>query len=133
MSHRERSFLAIDHHCTESCALQCSVRLFASRSHLVGCLAYSLPSALCPCRIVSSTGALDLKEIPKDLVVVGGGVIGLELGSVWCRLGSNVTVIEYTDTIVPTMDKDIRTAFQRTLKVLSLLRTSLPGLSMLAV
>lgn len=67
-------------------------------------------------RIVSSTGALDLKEIPKDLVVVGGGVIGLELGSVWCRLGSNVTVIEYTDTIVPTMDKDIRTAFQRTLK-----------------
>lgn len=71
------------------------------------------------CRIVSSTGALELKEIPKDLVVVGGGVIGLELGSVWSRLGSKVTVIEYTDSIVPTMDKDIRTAFQRTLKVLS--------------
>lgn len=50
---------------------------------------------------------------------MGGGVIGLELGSVWSRLGSKVTVIEYTDTIVPTMDKDIRTAFQRTLKVLS--------------
>ena len=55
------------------------------------------------CRIVSSTGALVLKEIPKHLVVIGGGYIGLEMGSVWSRLGSQVTVIEFLDRIVPTM------------------------------
>jgi NADPH-dependent 2,4-dienoyl-CoA reductase/sulfur reductase-like enzyme len=51
------------------------------------------------CRIVSSTGALSLKEVPKRLVVIGGGVIGLELGSVWQRLGAQVTVLEYLDHI----------------------------------
>ena len=55
------------------------------------------------CRIVSSTGALSLKEVPKRMVVIGGGVIGLELGSVWQRLGAEVTVLEYLDVIVATM------------------------------
>merc|ERR1719472_191006 len=49
--------------------------------------------------IVSSTGALDLKEVPKKMVVIGGGVIGLELGSVWARLGAEVTVVEFLGTI----------------------------------
>ncbi|KAK9812938.1 hypothetical protein WJX72_006048 [[Myrmecia] bisecta] len=66
-------------------------------------------------RIVSSTGALELKEVPKKLIVIGGGYIGLEMGSVWSRLGSQVTVVEFLDTIVPTMDGEIRKAFQRSL------------------
>lgn len=57
--------------------------------------------------IVSSTGALDLKKVPQTMIVVGGGVIGLELGSVWCRLGSDVTVIEFLDEILPGMDGEI--------------------------
>lgn len=59
-------------------------------------------------RIISSTGALELPEIPKHLVVIGGGYIGLELGSVWRRLGAKVTVIEFADSIVPAMDKDLQ-------------------------
>lgn len=55
------------------------------------------------CRIVSSTGALVLKEIPKSLIVIGGGYIGLEMGSVWARLGAKVTVVEFLDKIVPAM------------------------------
>mmetsp|Transcript_5041 Transcript_5041/g.10214 ORF Transcript_5041/g.10214 Transcript_5041/m.10214 type:complete len:465 (-) Transcript_5041:680-2074(-) len=66
--------------------------------------------------IVSSTGALSLKEVPKRMVVIGGGVIGLELGSVWRRLGSTVTVIEFLDRIVPGVDTEIASEFQRTLK-----------------
>lgn len=58
-------------------------------------------------RIVSSTGALDLAEVPQKLVVIGGGVIGLELGAVWRRLGSEVTVIEYLDRILPGMDGEL--------------------------
>ena len=65
--------------------------------------------------IVSSTGALDFQEVPKKLAVIGGGYIGLELGSVWNRLGSEVTVIEFTDTLVPTMDKDVAEIFHKTL------------------
>ena len=68
-----------------------------------------------PCRIVSSTGALKLKAVPETMVVVGGGVIGLEMGSVWSRLGSQVTVLEYLPNILPTVDGDVRKAFQRTL------------------
>jgi dihydrolipoamide dehydrogenase len=67
-------------------------------------------------RIVTSTGALELKEVPKHLVVIGGGVIGLEMGSVWGRLGAKVSVIEYTGGIVPGMDNDARKAFERSLK-----------------
>src|SRR5690606_35222976 len=55
-------------------------------------------------RVITSTEALKLKEIPKHLIVIGGGVIGLELGQVYKRLGSEVTVIEYLDRIIPTMD-----------------------------
>ncbi|PDT83905.1 dihydrolipoyl dehydrogenase [Sinorhizobium sp. BJ1] len=59
-------------------------------------------------RIVDSTGALSFSMVPEHLAVIGGGAIGLELGSVWRRLGSQVTVIEYLDVILPGMDKDIR-------------------------
>ena len=58
--------------------------------------------------IVDSTGALELPKVPKHMVVIGGGVIGLELGSVWRRLGAEVTVVEFLDQILPGMDKDIR-------------------------
>ena len=66
--------------------------------------------------IVSSTGALDFSKPPKELIVIGGGYIGLELSSVWKRLGSNVTVIEYLDHITPGMDKDIALEFLKILK-----------------
>ncbi|MGZ8370602.1 MAG: dihydrolipoyl dehydrogenase family protein, partial [Caulobacteraceae bacterium] len=66
-------------------------------------------------RIVDSTGALALPEVPKHLVVIGAGVIGLELGSVWRRLGAEVTVVEYLDRITPGMDSEVATAFQRSL------------------
>jgi dihydrolipoamide dehydrogenase len=59
-------------------------------------------------KIVSSTGALELKSVPKKLLVIGGGVIGLELGSVWRRLGSEVTVVEYLDAIMPGMDAEVQ-------------------------
>jgi dihydrolipoamide dehydrogenase len=64
-------------------------------------------------RILTSTGALALDHVPKRLAVVGGGYIGLELGSVWQRLGAKVTVIELLDRIVPTMDRELATALQR--------------------
>jgi dihydrolipoamide dehydrogenase len=63
--------------------------------------------------IVSSTGALELAKVPGTMVVVGGGVIGLELGSVWSRLGAKVTVVEYLDTILGGMDADISKQFLR--------------------
>jgi dihydrolipoamide dehydrogenase len=67
-------------------------------------------------RIVTSTGALELSTVPKHLVVIGAGVIGLELGSVWRRLGAEVTVIEFLDRIVPTLDGDVARDFQRILE-----------------
>jgi dihydrolipoamide dehydrogenase len=67
-------------------------------------------------KVVSSTGALALKEIPEKLVVIGGGYIGLEMGSVWGRLGSQVTVVEFGDAIVPSMDAEVRKSFQRSLE-----------------
>lgn len=67
-------------------------------------------------QIVSSTGALELSSVPKHLVVIGGGVIGLELGSVWRRLGAKVTVIEFLDRILPTMDGEVSKQFERILK-----------------
>ena len=66
--------------------------------------------------VVSSTGALELGKIPKTMVVIGAGVIGLELGSVYSRLGADVTVIEYLDVITPGMDAEIQKTFQRILK-----------------
>ncbi|MER9226691.1 dihydrolipoyl dehydrogenase [Mesorhizobium sp. M0664] len=65
--------------------------------------------------IVSSTGALSLDKVPGHLVVVGGGVIGLELGSVWARLGAKVTVVEFLDTILGGMDGEVSKQFQRLL------------------
>jgi dihydrolipoamide dehydrogenase len=66
-------------------------------------------------RIVTSTGGLELGQVPGHLVVIGGGYIGLELGSVWRRLGAEVTVVEFLDRIVPTMDGEVGTAFSRIL------------------
>lgn len=66
-------------------------------------------------RIVDSTGALVLKTIPKTMVVVGGGVIGLEMGSVWRRLGTKVTVVEFLDRICPSLDNEIGQSFQKIL------------------
>lgn len=67
-------------------------------------------------QILSSTGALALSAVPKHLVVVGGGVIGLELGSVWRRLGAEVTVVEFLDRILPEMDGEVSKNFARTMK-----------------
>src|SRR5262249_58400121 len=67
-------------------------------------------------RIVSSTGALVLDKVPKRLLVVGAGVIGLELGSVWRRLGSEVIVVEFLDRILPGMDSEVCRQFQRILE-----------------
>ncbi len=67
-------------------------------------------------KIVSSTGALALGKVPKKLAVIGGGVIGLELGSVWRRLGADVTVIEFLDGIIPGQDGEIRKQFQKILE-----------------
>ncbi|WP_299867009.1 dihydrolipoyl dehydrogenase [uncultured Roseobacter sp.] len=66
--------------------------------------------------VVTSTGALELGKVPKKLVVIGAGVIGLELGSVYARLGSEVTVVEFLDVVTPGMDAEIQKTFQRTLK-----------------
>ena len=66
--------------------------------------------------IVSSTGALSLEKVPNKMVVIGGGVIGLELGSVWMKLGAEVEVIEYMDHILPGMDKEVSDSFYKILK-----------------
>lgn len=67
-------------------------------------------------RIISSTEALELKEIPKHLIVIGGGVIGMELGSVYARLGSKVTVVEFLDNLIPTMDFTLGRELQKVAK-----------------
>jgi dihydrolipoamide dehydrogenase len=66
--------------------------------------------------IVSSTGALDLEKVPQKMIVIGAGVIGLELGSVWGRFGAEIEVIEYLDKITPTMDAEVSRNFQRILE-----------------
>ncbi|KFC63677.1 Dihydrolipoyl dehydrogenase [Bosea sp. LC85] len=66
--------------------------------------------------VVTSTGALELASVPKELLVVGAGVIGLEIGSVWGRLGAKITVVEYLDRILPGMDDEIAKQFQRILQ-----------------
>jgi dihydrolipoamide dehydrogenase len=67
-------------------------------------------------RIISSTEALNLKEIPKHMVIIGGGVIGLELGSVYARLGAKISVVEFTDSIIGTMDRGLGKELQKVLK-----------------
>src|SRR5260370_11461143 len=82
-------------------------------------------------RIVSSTGALSLDRVPERLTVIGGGYIGLELGSVWQRLGAKVTVVEVLDHIVPNMDRELGGALQRVLTRSGLdvkLRTKVVGM-----
>ena len=66
--------------------------------------------------ILSSTGALSLSSVPKSLTVIGGGYIGLEMGSVWSRLGAEVTVVEYLDHITPGMDREVSKEFQKNSK-----------------
>ncbi|MFN8436225.1 MAG: dihydrolipoyl dehydrogenase [Cytophagales bacterium] len=66
-------------------------------------------------RIITSTEALNLKEVPKHLIVIGGGVIGLELGSVYARLGAKVSVVEFSDSLIPTMDKSLGKELQKVL------------------
>ncbi len=70
-------------------------------------------------RIITSTEALKLKEIPKHMIVIGGGVVGLELGSVYGRLGAKVSVIEYLDAIIPSMDRTMGKELQKSLKKLN--------------
>src|SRR5690606_30572505 len=78
---------------------------------------FSLPSIkIDKKRIITSTEALTLKEVPEHLVLIGGGVIGLEFGSVYARLGSKVIVLEYADSIIPTMDKVLGKELQKSLK-----------------
>src|SRR6266436_1502817 len=67
-------------------------------------------------RIVSSTGALELATVPKKLLIVGAGIIGLELGSVWRRLGADVTIVEFLDHILPGIDREIANQFHRMLQ-----------------
>ena len=67
-------------------------------------------------KVVSSTGALSFKSVPKHLLVIGGGIIGLELGSVWARLGSRITVVEYLDRILPGLDSEAARQMQRILQ-----------------
>lgn len=69
-------------------------------------------------RVITSTEALELKEIPKHLIIIGGGVIGLELGSVYARLGTKVSVVEFLDSLVPTMDKMLGRELKKVLKKL---------------
>ena len=69
-------------------------------------------------RIITSTEALNLTEIPKHLIVIGGGVIGLELGSVYARLGSKISVVEFMEGLVPTMDRTMGKELQKSLKKL---------------
>ena len=66
--------------------------------------------------ILSSTGALSLKSVPKKMIIVGAGYIGLEMGSVWSRLGSEVQVVEFLDQITPGMDKEISKEFMKILQ-----------------
>jgi dihydrolipoamide dehydrogenase len=69
-------------------------------------------------RVITSTEALELKAIPKHLIIIGGGVIGLELGSVYARLGARVSVVEYLDSLIPTMDKTLGRELKKVLKKL---------------
>ncbi|NHX27976.1 FAD-dependent oxidoreductase, partial [Escherichia coli] len=66
--------------------------------------------------VVTSTGALELPKVPKKMVVIGAGVIGLEMGSVYARLGAEVTVVEFLDNITPGMDAEVARSFQKLLK-----------------
>ena len=88
----------------------CMMAIIQSEKTIIatGSVATSLPGIeIDEQKIVSSTGALKLEKVPNKMVVVGGGYIGLEMGSVWSRLGSEVQVVEFLDHITPGMDKEI--------------------------
>ena len=92
--------------------------IYGAKNIVIATGSESVPLANVPVdekRIVTSTGALELSEVPKHLMVIGGGVIGLELGSVWRRLGAEVTVVEFLDRIVPGMDSEVAKTFERLL------------------
>jgi len=93
-------------------SLSCKNILIATGSEVMPLLGVTVDEK----KIVSSTGALSLNKVPENLVVVGGGVIGLELGSVWRRLGAKVTVVEFLDHIAPGMDVEVTKQFQRILE-----------------
>jgi dihydrolipoamide dehydrogenase len=93
-------------------------KVYGAKNIVIATGSESVPLANVPVdekRIVTSTGALEFAEVPKHLVVIGGGVIGLELGSVWHRLGAEVTVVEFLDRIVPGLDTEIAKTFERLL------------------
>ena len=96
-------------------------RIIKAKNYIIatGSEPNNLPGGILPIdenRIISSTGALSLKEVPKRLIVVGGGVIGLELGSVYARLGSHVDVVEYADRVLPAFDKEVSDQFLKVMK-----------------
>jgi len=94
-------------------------KILQSKSIIIatGSLPVSLPGIqFDEIKILSSTGALSIPQVPKKMIVVGGGYIGLEMGSVWSRLGSDVEVVEFLDHITPGMDKEISNEFQKLLK-----------------
>src|SRR6185369_10703580 len=97
---------------SESKTIEAKHILIASGSAPITLPAFPFDEA----RIVSSTGALSLPQVPKRLLVVGAGAIGLELGSVWRRLGSEVLVVEMLDRIVPGMDAEMGAALQKSLQ-----------------
>lgn len=100
-------------------AIRVSESVYSAKNYVIatGSQPQVLPGVLIDeTRIVSSTGALDFDQIPKSLVVIGAGVIGLELGSVYARLGCDVTVFEYADEILPELDQDMRKAYVKLLK-----------------
>ena len=93
-------------------------KVYAAKHIVIATGSESIPLpgvAVDEARIVSSTGALELDSVPKRMVVIGGGYIGLELGSVWHRLGAEVTVVEYLDRLVPGMDGEVGKTFERVL------------------
>ena len=118
ISHLKGKGLILDKNTVEVVGDSNKKEIFKTKNIIIatGSTSTSLPSIkIDEKNIVSSTGALSFEKVPKELVVIGGGYIGLELSSVWKRLGSNVTVIEYLDHIIPGMDKDISDEFLKIL------------------
>jgi len=118
ISHLKGKGLILDKNTVEVVGDSNKKEIFKTKNIIIatGSTPTSLPSIkIDEKNIVSSTGALSFEKVPKELVVIGGGYIGLELSSVWKRLGSNVTVIEYLDHIIPGMDKDISDEFLKIL------------------
>ena len=113
----------VDKHTVKVTASDGSVKNLTSDKIIIATGSKPTPLPFAPFdkkRIISSTEALEMKEIPKHLIVVGGGVIGMELGSVYARLGSKVSVVEFLDSIIPTMDGTMGKELQKSLKKLGM-------------